>query len=168
MKRMAAKFWGMLPVVIVILGLSCFFLPAPHVAAQQNVFWNIGGYQVPNDPCQVPTIVKTSVAVNITSATTTELVAASSGKSVYLCALKSSMAGTTPTLTFEYGTKVSTACDTGATALTGAFAPTAGAVLGLGESGGVQFSTPVSKELCAVTTGTGSPSFQGYAVIIQQ
>jgi hypothetical protein len=141
--------------------------PGRQTEAQGLINTQIVDYAAGNDPCQNPLIAKSSASIAITSATTTKLVAASTGKKVYVCGVKATIAGTTPTIEFEYGTKVSTECDTGATALTGAFAPTAGSILGIGDGGQVQFQTIASNELCAVTTGT-SPSFQGFLVYVQQ
>lgn len=119
------------------------------------------------DPCQNPLILKSSAVINISSATTTELVAAAAGKVVYLCNATLTLNGTTPSIKFEYGTKVSTACDTGATALTGTYAPTAGSMLKLSDPG-TQFYTPAANELCAVTAGTSTPSWQGHINYVQQ
>jgi hypothetical protein len=124
-------------------------------------------YTVGSDYCQNPSIAKTSVAVNISSATTTELVAASAGKKVYLCKFNASVAGTAPTIIFKTGTKVSTACDTTPTSLTGTYAITTGTVLDLSGAPGVTMQSIVSGELCLTSGGTG-PSIQGVAVYVQR
>jgi hypothetical protein len=116
-----------------------------------------------SDPCQSPAVVKSSVAVNIASATTTQLVALSGTTKVYVCGFSASMMGTTPAITFEYGT--GTTCGTGTTALTGAFAPTAGSVLNIGQ-GGTAFAGIAGNALCALSGGT--PSIQGVLTYVQQ
>lgn len=155
---------GLFLVAVVLLSI---YAPLPPVQGQQNVNFNVGGFVNNPDPCWNPFVAKTPVKVNISSATTTELVAAVASEKVYLCGGKLSMVGTTPTAQFEYGTKSSTACDTGATTLTGAFAPTSGSLLGFGETDGTQIVTIASNELCLVSGGTG-PSIQGYVLIVQK
>lgn len=118
-------------------------------------FLDGGGLSVQAIACSL------SVAVNITTATTTEIVLVSGAKSIYVCGFtfdKSSASGTT--FQFLYGTKTSTGCDTGATALTGAM-DGAAAFYTVGGGLGTMFRTPASKELCITTVGA-SPSFQGF------
>lgn len=119
------------------------------------------------DLCQNPNVVKSSAVVNISTATTTELVAASAGKKVYLCSFHTSTGGTTPTIQFKYGTKTTTACDTGATNLSGAFAPPSATMFSLTGASGTLLSTPAANELCATTGGT-SPAFIGVVVYVQR
>lgn len=105
-------------------------------------------------PCLDSGFKQQSAAINISSATTTELVAAVSGVTVVVCNVAVVCTGTSPTFQLETGTKVSSACDTGAVVLTGAAAPTAGSPFYLR---GVYSAT--SSEICAVTGGT--PNCQG-------
>ena len=72
-----------------------------------------------SDPCQNPSLVKASAPIAITSATTTNLLSAVAGDYITVCKFQFYGSGTSPTFEFEYGTTTSTACDTGATALTG-------------------------------------------------
>lgn len=134
------------------------------VEAQNLLNVQLVGLIYTSDVCQNPTIAKSHAAVNIASPTTTQLVALSTGKTVYVCNFTASLAGTTPTIQFETGT--GSACVTSPTVLTGAFAPTSGSMLKL-EGAGVQFQGAASKELCAVTVGTGA-SAQGYIDYVQQ
>ena len=118
-----------------------------------------------SDPCQSPNILKLSVPVHITTATTTELVAASAGKTVYVCAYSLVAVGTGAT-TFKTGTKVSTACDTGATSITGSpLFPTTTLVTTAGTH--VQFAGASGGELC-VTTASGATSLDGFVDYVQQ
>jgi hypothetical protein len=100
--------------------------------------------------------------VSISTATTTQLVALSAGKKVYVCGFTASF-GATTTLGFEYGT--GSTCGTGTTALTGVFVPATGAVLAL-TADGTDFATIASNALCGVSTGTGG--IQGVLSYVQQ
>ena len=117
------------------------------------------------DPCYNPLVSKSSVALTISTATTTQLVALSAGKSIYVCNVSASMMGTTPAFTLEYGTGSS--CGTGTTALTGAYAPTAGSLLTVGGTGSVVVMAPAGNALCAVSGGT-TPNIQGILTYVQQ
>ncbi len=114
---------------------------------------------VSGDPCAVSP--KSSVSVAISTATTTQVVAVSTGKAIYACGFTASF-GATTTAQFEYGT--STNC-TGTHALSGVFAPGTGTVLGLSGEG-TRFSAPASNGLCIVSTGTGG--INGVLSYVQQ
>lgn len=115
------------------------------------------------DPCLDPNVAKSTVVVNISSATTTQLVALSGSTIVYVCGLSATIAGTTPTLLMEYGTGAS--CGTGTTALTGTFAPTAGTLMSLAVDG-TEMKSIAGNAICLVSGGT--PSIQGVLTYIQQ
>jgi hypothetical protein len=91
----------------------------------------------------------TSVAINIATATTTQLVAASGSTRVYVCGYEMVANGAT-NVTLEYGT--GTTCGTGTTALTGAIplAAQTGEVAGF--SGNIVTLTPGSQALCILTS----------------
>jgi hypothetical protein len=124
------------------------------------------------DPCQNPSVAKSSAAIAISSATTTQLVGLSGSTVVYVCGfLASATAGTNPSLQFEYGTGSS--CGTGTTVLTGAMATgvtvsaTAPGPIFADPRGATAFKTAAGNALCAVTAGT-TPNFQGYVTFVQQ
>lgn len=124
------------------------------------------------DPC-FSTAPKSSVAINITTATTTQLVAISGTTRIYACdfALTISQVVTTPnTLKFVYGTGSN--CGTGTTVLTGLFGDggvTAAPPLVVASSTiGSVFSTPAGQALCVTTAIGGSASFQGVLTYVQQ
>lgn len=120
----------------------------------------LAGIARANDPCADSTVGKTTVPVAVSTATTTKLVdVPTGGKSTALCKCDLTVAGTTPTIKFEYGTRGSADCDTGTTALSGSFAPTAGSFLPIGGSYTAAW-TPAGNQLCLVSTGTGA-SVQG-------
>lgn len=122
------------------------------------------------DPCQSSGVTRQSVAINIGSATTTQIVALAAGKKISVCGYSVTVLGlitTAGTLQFEYGTGAS--CGTGTTVLTGAMqgVATAGVnILFLPGGSGTFFSTATSNALCLVTTGT-APSFQGFVTFVQ-
>jgi len=102
----------------------------------------------------------TSAAINISTATTTQLVALSSGKKIYVTAWDV-IAGGTGNITLEYGT--GSTCGTGTTALTGAYPLTAQAGLTKGNGLAPIFIVPASNALCALTSAavqmSGSVSY---------
>jgi len=111
-----------------------------------------------NDVCADPTVPKITSSVAISSATTTQLFAAVTGKSIALCGCDLVATGTNPTIQFKYGTHGSADCDTGATSISGAMAPTAGTAIYIGGSY-TAASAPTGNQMC-ITTG-GTPNVQG-------
>lgn len=90
-----------------------------------------------------------SAPINISSATTTQIVALSSGKKIYVTSLDI-VAGGTGNVTIEYGT--GTNCATGTTVLTGAYNLTAQAGLSKGGGLGPVLVIPASNALCILTS----------------
>jgi hypothetical protein len=115
-----------------------------------------------SDPCQNGAFPKVSVPLALTASS--QLVTASGSTSIYVCGFAATVAGTSPTLQFKYGT--GTTCGTGTVNLTGAFAPTAGIELAT-HGAFTQFSVPSGNNLCAIVGGT-SPSIQGYLTYVQR
>jgi len=115
------------------------------------------------DPCKNPAASTSSAVINVSSATTTQLVALAAGKSVYVCQVTMS-GGSAATAVLEYGTGSS--CGTGTTALTGALALNATQPVSLGW-GGALASTPAGAALCLVTGGTVTTA-QGIVSYVQQ
>jgi hypothetical protein len=104
-----------------------------------------------------------SVAISISTATTTQLVALSSGKAIYVTAWDVIAAGT-GNIQLEYGTGSN--CGTGTTALTGNYNLTAQAGISKGSGFGAILFIPASNALCAVTSAAvgmaGSLSYAQY------
>jgi hypothetical protein len=98
---------------------------------------------------------KLTASVSITTATTTAVVPATTGKYTHVCAVILNVVGTSPTVQFKTGTQVSTACDTGAVNLTGAMPVATGTQYPVGP-GMTQFSSALSGQVCLVTGGTVS------------
>jgi hypothetical protein len=125
-----------------------------------------------SDPCSYGA--KLSAPINITSATTTSLIALSGTTSVYVCGFSVSISQvvTTPnTIQFEFGTGA--ACVTTQTVLTGLFGGggvTAAAPITISYGGGnnTMFKAPAGNAICAVTAIGASGSFQGVLTYVQQ
>lgn len=124
------------------------------------------------DPCN-GSLLKSSVPINIVTATTTQLVPLLSGASIFVCGVTMTIApsGTTAdTATFEYGTGAS--CGTGTTVLTGAFGAgdltTTTGVLPISFADPAStFRTPAGQALCLVSAGT-TVNIQGVLTYVQQ
>lgn len=125
------------------------------------------------DPCQNTNAVKSSVAINITTAATTQLVALSAGLQIYVCEfnLSISQVVTTPnTLKFVNGTGAS--CGTGQATLSGLYGDggvTAAQPIVVTSGGGpTVFTVPSGNALCATTAIGATASFQGILTYVQQ
>lgn len=90
-----------------------------------------------------------SAAINVSTATTTQLVALSAGKKIYVTSFDV-IAGGTGNITFEYGT--GTNCGTGTTALTGAYNLTAQNGISKGNGIGPVLVVPAGDALCVLTS----------------
>jgi len=101
------------------------------------------------NPCFDPGAQVQSVAVAVSSATTTQLLPVVTNASYTLCGFSLSLTGTTPTAQFEYGT--GTVC-TGTHAITGAYAASTSIYGYIGEG-------LASNGICLVSGGT--PTVQG-------
>lgn len=128
------------------------------------------------DPCSTITgssVPKSSVAIAVTTAATTSLIAPVTGAAIYVCGFSvtiSEVVTTANTMKFVYGTGAT--CGTGTADLTGAYG-TGGVTAGIPivlAAGGSQtlFSTPVSQRLCVTTTIGGSAAFSGVLTYVQQ
>jgi hypothetical protein len=148
----------------------------PSAIGGVGMYVNNQGIAVPetnSDPCANPSNTKASVPISVTSATTTQLVAAVAGQAVYLCGGTFTIAPSATsadTALFEYGS--GTNCGTGTTALTGSFGagdlttaapPTVVPLF----SSGVVMVAPAGKALCMVSAGT-TVNIQGVLSVIQQ
>jgi len=125
------------------------------------------------DPCQSPNIAKSSAPINITTATTTSLVAVSGSTTVYVCGFSVTISEviTTPnTILFEYGTGAACTSPTVLTGLYGGGGVTAGDPIPVsyGGAGMTVFKSAASAGICALTAIGGSGSFQGVLTYVQQ
>lgn len=155
---------------LVIITMVCLLTPP----SQHQMFAQVGpsGLNLvqtaafPSDPCQNPSVVKLSAKLNVTTATTTEIVAPVAGKSIYVCRVLASVVGTSPTVQFESGTKVSTACDTNPVTITGAVAVPTTTIISWGGAETI-LNDPAATELCLVSGGT-TPNILGWIDYVQQ
>ena len=90
-----------------------------------------------------------SIPINISSATTTQLVAAASGKAIYVSTWDVIAAGT-GNITLEYGTASN--CGAGTTALTGPYPLAAQQGIAKGNGLGPVLIVPAGNALCALTS----------------
>lgn len=140
--------------IILLMALAVAFALPGYAQIAGNIQTNIT-YPLGSDPCQNPSVKKLSAKVAISSATTTELVAAApAGQVTYVCGFTASVVGTTPTIKFATGTKVSTACDTGEADLTGVMAIVTTTLVDFKHAFSFVQSASAG-ELCLVTTGSG-------------
>lgn len=102
-------------------------------------------------PPTTPIACTSSVPVTGASAATTELVALSAGKRVYVCGFVLNGAGAT-TATLKYGT--GTACGSGTTSLTGALKFVDGTTIAYGGGVGYVAKTPAGNALCWTNSGS--------------
>lgn len=124
------------------------------------------------DPCHNPSVAKSSAAINITSAATTQLVAISGTKSIYVCHFSftiSEVITTANTLQFEYGTSTNCTGTNKLTGLYGAGGISAGTPIYVSAGyGGTLFTVPSANGLCALTAIGATGSFQGVITYVQQ
>jgi hypothetical protein len=127
------------------------------IAAGTNTIGNVG-----SDP-SFGKGTPASVAINVSTATTTQLVAISGSTAIYVTSFDV-IAGGTGNITFEYGT--GTNCGTGTTALTGAYPLTAQAGISKGSGVGTILKVPAGNALCVLTSAavqmSGSVSYQQF------
>ncbi len=104
-----------------------------------------------------------SVAINVSTATTTQLVAISGSTKIYVTSFDV-VAGGTGNITFVYGTGSS--CGTGTTSLTGAYNLTAQSGIAKGSGVAAVLVTPAGQALCVTTSAavqmSGSISYQQF------
>jgi len=97
----------------------------------------------------LPPAADSSAAINVSTATTTQIVALASSKKIYVSAFDV-IAGGTGNITFVYGTGSN--CGTGTTSLTGAYNLTAQAGISKGNGLGAVLVVPASNALCVTTS----------------
>jgi hypothetical protein len=126
------------------------------------------------DPCQNSSVLKSSAAINISTATTTQLVAPSGSTAVYVCGFSftiSEVVTTANTLQFEAGTGGTCGAATVVkSGLYGAGGVTAGIpiVVASPGMGSTVFSSAAASGVCAVTAIGATGSFQGLVTFVQQ
>ncbi len=114
------------------------------------------------DFCQGPNVAKSSAVINCSGTGECKLVGAVANQQIQVCGFAFDTTGTSPTTQFDYGTKTSTDCDTGATHLSGVM--TAAKTL----AGPLDHMTaPAGNELCLNLGGT-TPTAVGIVTYVQK
>lgn len=142
--------------LVILWALICpqFILP---VAAQgpERLCYTTDGQN-----CAPAVASYSSVKIDNATATTVELVALNTSKTIWVTSFNVVSAGT-GTIKFVYGT--GTTCGTGTTDLTGAYNLTANGYVSVGSGLGAVLSVPKGNALCITTTGavqrSGSVSY---------
>lgn len=155
-KDTLSRIISLLIIYVLVVG-TLYVLPPGHGQAINN---GQPSYITGQDACASTNIAPSNASVSITTVTTTQIVALSAGKLVFLCEWTftiNSSATTAAAMQFEYGTGVN--CGTGTTVLTGTMgtenaAAGAGMLLVNGPYSGSTLIVPVGNALCIVTTGT--------------
>lgn len=147
---------------------------SPGTSAGPANITQIAGTSVNTDPCLSSGIAKKTAFANITTATTTALVAVNGSTAIYVCGYDFTMSGSTvaaDTLLFEQGTGV--ACASVPVALSATYSTGIQASVspfGLSRSGpGTVFPVAAANGLCVVTTvATTAPAIGVTVTYVQQ
>lgn len=118
--------------------------PGSAVPANNNMVGGQAGANAANIP-----LTQATLPISVSTATTTQLLALSSGKAIYVTAVDV-VAGGTGNITFEYGT--GSTCGTGTTTLTGAYNLTAQSGLAKGNGAGAVWVIPAGNAFCVLTS----------------
>lgn len=119
---------------------------------------------VPPDPCQSQAFSKLSVPVSTSGTSLTQIVAGVAGRNIYVCGYVLGFGGTSPTLTFAYGTGAN--CGTGLVSLSGAIPVSTATPLAVAGSA-TQLIAPPGNSICIQLGGT-TPTSNGYIVVASQ
>jgi hypothetical protein len=150
-----------------------------NAAGFLSVFTSLNGSNTPlavvnlgADPCQASGVPKLHAFANITTATTTALVAVSGSTTVFVCEIDFELASTTSadTVLFEQGTGV--ACASSPVALTSTYTNSAATFVDvfhhIGGGSSTNFKTAASNGLCAVSTVGSTPTISVDVEYVQQ
>ena len=120
------------------------------------------------DPCQDTSLTKTLFNVRVASSSLTQLIAAQSSKTTFICDLKVEVDGTGETISIVEAAHSSTACDGSQTALEGSttvangIAIQAGGGFVVGTGGfAVRKTSATNHEICALNLSTNAVHFTG-------
>lgn len=164
---MKLRDWGLVLLAVVgAMALIGLVAPQPPVMAQHTPA------QIP-DPCFSQFTYKQSAAINLSAAGTTQPVAPSAGKVVYVCSATFTIAPSgTSADTLQFTTGTGGTCGTNTATMTGTFGDgdlttTTGVVpISLG-SDGTEFAGASGAGLCLVAAGT-TVKIQGVLNYVQQ
>ena len=157
--------------IIVTIAAIMSIYPPSHVGAQSGVGGGgiVAIQPIVPDPCETSSTAKLTVFANITTATTTALVAPSGSTRVFVCEALAQLNSTTAsTILLEQGTGV--ACAGGPAPLTATYTNSTivSEVLPLGAGNGTFLTTGAGNGVCAVTTVGTSPTIPVTITFVQQ
>lgn len=123
-----------------------------------------------SDPCEDVSAIKLSAFANITTATTTALVAPSGTTNIYVCSYQVSSFSTTTTNTVILENGTGAACATSPTALTPTYSNSTftAPIIWHEGPGATLFATGTSQGLCALTTVGSTPVISVKISYVQQ
>ena len=154
---------------LALVALLALLALAPLAHAQSGTTANWVG--VPGsyaDPCGAPFVKTTSIPIAITSATTTALIAGSSGKSIYVCGVNFLESGTsTAGIQFENSNATPCANVTAVTGVIGAAAMSTAVNIKTDSLVRTQFKATGVGGLCAVSSGA-LVNVAGWLIYTQQ
>jgi len=120
------------------------------------------------DPCAAPGVLKSHKFANITTSTTTQIIAVSGSTNIYICGIDVQLNSTTSsTILFEHGTGAActgTVSDTATYSNGGLTSET----IHMGFGAGTYYATGASQGVCAVTTVGTSPTISVDITMVQQ
>jgi hypothetical protein len=154
-------------ILLLFAGLTILFLMFHIYETPPPVHAQLASFTA--DPCNNSGAAKLSAFANITTATTTQLVALVTGKQIFVCGSETDISSTTAsTLIYEYGTGAS--CGTGTTVLSHTITNSTLVNAGrhLGSSGSAWITAPAGNALCVLTTVGTTPTIGVTVTYVQQ
>jgi hypothetical protein len=148
--------------VVLILALVMAF--AMPIAAGPSDTYAL--YPVSADPCLNSNVAKKSAAISVSTSTVTSLIAAVTGKRVYVCNVAGAVQTATTFKLWSGITDATGACNTSKTALTGAMNMAANSAAYLAYGGTVAVSSGSSTAVCMELGGANN--FNGIITYVQQ
>lgn len=153
------------------LAVMMSIYPPSHVGAQSGVGGGgiVAIQPIVPDPCETSSTAKITAFANITTATTTSLVAPSGTTRVFVCEIVAQLNSTTAsTILFEQGTGA--ACATAPAAMTATYTNSTlvSEAIPLGAGNGTFLTTGPGGGFCAVTTVGTSPTIPVTITFVQQ
>jgi hypothetical protein len=131
--------------LLILLAALLYSIPAFAQSTQQLCFTTNGANCVP------AVAASSSAKVDVATGTTTEIVALTAGKNIFVTSFNL-FAGGTGTIKFVYGT--GSACGTGTTDLTGAYPLKDQGSIAVGSGHGLVLYVPASNALCVTTSAS--------------
>ena len=158
--------YGTSPGAVAVPGVNAYVTNTPAVTGSGTFTVSQINTAGTTDPCANPSLIKSSAAINVSSATTTQIVALSGTTKIYVCEADVNAVGTSPSVKFITGT--GTACATPDQTLTGAMVPSATVGTVHFGYGGSMWTSNAGDELCLVSAGGTVTTETGFVTYVQQ